>query len=147
MITLLGSLLGFGSSMLPKVFEIFTDRSDKSHELKVLEMQMKAQSQGHGERLEEINAEADIKEIQSLHQHDKLTGVGFIDGLRGSVRPVVTYVFLALFVTVEIVALFSLINAGTNAGDALQIIWSQDINSLWAAILSFWFGSRAIRNK
>tara|TARA_Y100000356_G_C11233750_1_gene276492 strand:- start:174 stop:614 length:441 start_codon:yes stop_codon:yes gene_type:complete len=145
MLTLLGSVLGFGTSFLPKVMDYFQDRSDKKHELLVLELQMKAQSQGHSERLEEINAEADIKEMQSLHRHDRLTGVKFIDGLRGSVRPVVTYVFLGLFVTVETVALFALMKAGANAGDALQIIWSQDINSLWAAILSFWFGSRAIR--
>ena len=145
MLTLLGSVLGCGTSFLPKVIDMFQDRSDKKHELLILELQMKAASQGHSEKLEEINAEADIKEIQSLHRHDKVTGVKFIDGLRGSVRPVVTYVFLSLFVTVETVALFTLVNQGVHAGEALQIIWSQDINSLWAAILSFWFGSRAIR--
>ncbi|HAI18752.1 MAG TPA: hypothetical protein DCM10_12370, partial [Xanthomarina gelatinilytica] len=60
MLTLLGSVLGFGTSFLPKVMDYFQDRSDKKHELLVLELQMKAQSQGHSERLEEINAEADI---------------------------------------------------------------------------------------
>ena len=39
MLTLLGSLLGFGSSFLPKVMDFFQDKADKKHELEVMTKQ------------------------------------------------------------------------------------------------------------
>ena len=59
MITLLGSLLGFISSTFPDLLKLFRDASDKKHEITLLQMQMDFQAQGHQERLEEINTNAD----------------------------------------------------------------------------------------
>ena len=45
MLSIVGSLIGFGSSFLPKVMDYFQDKQDKKHELslqdKVLESQLK----------------------------------------------------------------------------------------------------------
>jgi len=43
MLSLLGSLLGFGTSFLPKVMEFFQDKQDKKHELQVMEVQIRQQ--------------------------------------------------------------------------------------------------------
>ena len=60
MLTLLGSLLGFGSSLLPKVFEFFQERADRAHELAIIDRQMEQMKLGSALKLEEINAKADI---------------------------------------------------------------------------------------
>jgi hypothetical protein len=39
MLSLLGSLLGFGTSFLPKVMDYFQDRQDKAHEIAMLKAQ------------------------------------------------------------------------------------------------------------
>ena len=142
MFTLLGSALGFFTSFLPSVMDFFNKRQENKQELDIMSMQMDMMDKTAMHRLEAINVEADIREIESLHEHDKLTGVGFIDGLRGSVRPVITYIFMALFVFVEVSAYILLLDAGTNTLDAVLIVWDDRIMTMWAAILSFWFGSR-----
>jgi len=144
MISLLGSLLGFGTSFLPKVFEFFQDKSDKKHELAVMEVQIRQQKELATQKLEAVNVDADIREIESLHRSMQPTGVKFIDGLRGSVRPVITYAFFGLFVFVEVSAYLALTAQGVSALDAADATFDQDTRALFAAVISFWFGGRAI---
>ena len=64
MLSLLGSLLGFGTSFLPKVMDFFQDKQDKKHELEVMEVQIRQQKELATQKLEAINVEADIREIE-----------------------------------------------------------------------------------
>jgi|TARA_R100001132_G_C3227037_1_gene63247 hypothetical protein len=145
MLSLLGSVLGFGTSFLPKVIDFFQDKSDKKHELAVMEVQIRQQKELADQKLEAINVNADIREIESLHKSMQPTGVKFIDGLRGSVRPVITYAFFGLFVFVEVSAYIGLTAQGVSALDAANATFDEDIKALFAAVLSFWFGGRAIQ--
>ena len=145
MLSLLGSVLGFGTSFLPKVIDFFQDKSDKKHELAVMEVQIRQQKELADQKLEAINVNADIREIESLHKSMQPTGVKFIDGLRGSVRPVITYAFFGLFVFVEVSAYLALTAQGISALDAAQVTFDEDTKALFAAVISFWFGGRAIQ--
>ena len=144
MFTLLGSLLGFFTSFLPKVMDYAQDRADKAHELRVMELQIAAQRESHGQRLEEINVEADIREFEALQRSDAPAGVKWIDGLRASVRPVITYAFFALFLFVEAAAYVVLLRDGAGALEAAGRVWDDQTKALFAAVMSFWFGNRAI---
>ena len=145
MLSLLGSVLGFGTSFLPKVMDFFQDKSDKKHELAVMEVQIRQQKELADQKLEAINVDADIREIESLHKSMQPTGVKFIDGLRGSVRPVITYAFFGLFIFVEVSAYIGLTAQGVSALDAANATFDEDIKALFAAVISFWFGGRAIQ--
>jgi hypothetical protein len=145
MLSLLGSVLGFGTSFLPKVIDFFQDKSDKKHELAVMEVQIRQQKELADQKLEAINVDADIREIESLHKSMQPSGVKFIDGLRGSVRPVITYAFFGLFVFVEVSAYLALTAQGISALDAAQVTFDEDTKALFAAVISFWFGGRAIQ--
>ena len=144
MLSLMGSLLGFGTSFLPKVMEFFQDKQDKKHELAVMEVQIRQQKEVASQKLEAINVEADIREIEALQKSIQPSGVKWIDGLRGSVRPVITYSFFLLFVFVEVSAYLSLTASGVSGLDAAGAIWDEDTKALFAAVISFWFGGRAI---
>tara|TARA_R110002110_G_scaffold142015_8_gene330142 strand:- start:10800 stop:11249 length:450 start_codon:yes stop_codon:yes gene_type:complete len=144
MLSLLGSLLGFGTSFLPKVMDYFQDRSDKKHELAVMEVQIKQQKEIAIQKLEMVNVEADIREIESLHKSMQPTNVKWVDALRGSVRPVITYAFFMLFCFVEIAAYLSLTAQGVSGLDAVNVVWDEDTKALFAAVIAFWFGGRAI---
>ena len=146
MLSLFGSLLGFGTSFLPKVMEYFQDRQDKAHELAVMEKQMAMQERGHEMRLEEINIEADIRETESLHTHDRKTGVPWGDALRGSVRPVVTYIMVLEFVFIKTAAMYLIFGMDGVTLDTLALVWDEETRALFAAILSFWFGHRALKS-
>ena len=140
MLTILGSLIGFGSSFAPRILDFFQDRSDKKHELAIMERQAQI-------NLDRSVVDANIREVESLHKHDaSLDGGTFINGLRASVRPVIAYLFMILFMVVEITAFISIMdNAG--AGQAVLQIWDQDVMALWASVLAFYFGGRAYGKK
>ncbi|MDP6691083.1 MAG: hypothetical protein QF384_16445, partial [Alphaproteobacteria bacterium] len=101
---------------------------------------------GHEMRLEEINIEADIRETESLHRHDRKAGIAWVDGLRGSVRPVVTYIMVLEFVFIKTAAMFLIFGADGVTLDTLAVVWDEETRALFAAILSFWFGHRALKS-
>ena len=47
MITLLASLAGFISSLIPEIIKYFIDKGDKKHEIQILEYQMKLKKQNN----------------------------------------------------------------------------------------------------
>lgn len=145
MFTLLGSLLGFLSSALPDILKLIRDRSDKKHELAILDKQIEMQREGNANRLEEINIKADVAESMALYKEASVpSGVKWVEGLRASVRPVITYAFFMLFCTVKLTLLYTLIEDGGSFKYALLAIWDDESKALFAAIISFWFGSRNI---
>ena len=144
MLSLLGSLLGFGSSFLPKVMDFFQDKQDKKHEHAIMEVQIRQQKELATQKLEMVNVEADIRELEAIQKSVQNTGVRWIDGLRGSVRPVITYAFFGLFMFVEVSAYLALTASGISALNAVQLVWDDQTQALFAAVISFWFGGRAI---
>jgi len=144
MITLLGSLLGFSTSFLPEVLNFFRAGQDHKHKLETMQLEMEMMSKRSELKLELLDKQADIKEAEGLYKHDSMDAGGFINALRGSVRPVITYCFFGLFVAIKVTALLALMKAGNDLGGSLTIIWDDATAGLFAAIMSFWFGNRAV---
>ena len=145
MLTLLGSLLGFVSSAFPDVLKLWRDRADRKHELAILDRQMDVQRQGHTQRLEEIQVQADITESKALYRHaSQPSGVKWVEALQASVRPVITYAFFILFATVKTATLFKCLDRGVGLTDGLMTVWDAETQALFAAVMSFWFGQRAL---
>lgn len=144
MITLLGSLLGFGTSFLPEVLNFFKAGQDHKHKLESMQLEMELMTKRSELQLNIMDKQAEIKETEGLYKHDSMDAGGFINALRGSVRPVVTYVFFSLFIAIKITAIVALMNSGNDLGRSLSLIWDDQTAGLFAAIMSFWFGGRAI---
>jgi len=144
MITLLGSLLGFGTSFLPEVLGFFRANQEHKHSMQKAQLEIDLMSKRSELKLQIMDKQADISETEGLYKHDNIDAGGFINALRGSVRPVITYCFFALFVTIKVVALLAFMENGSELGDALTLIWDDATAGLFAAIMSFWFGNRAV---
>lgn len=149
MLTLLGSLLGFISSTFPDLLKFWQDKQDRKHELQILDRQMEQMRLGHNQRLDEIAINADVSQSLALYKHDSQpSGVTWVDGLRASVRPVITYGFFILFAWVKLSAVVLLMNqGGLSINEALIQIWDAETQALFAGILSFWFGSRSLAKR
>ena len=145
MISLIGALLGFGTSALPKIMGYFQDKQDKSHELKLMDKQLEQQIQIGNQKLDMVHVEADIRETEALlKSQTSLTKQSsqWITDLAASVRPVITYLLLAEFV------LLTFMLAGGYIDNAMySLIWSDEVVGIWAAVVSFWFGSRTFNRK
>jgi hypothetical protein len=141
MISLIGSLLGFASGVVPEVVGYFRKKQNHKFELELYQAKAKYAKVMTENKLQELDLKAEIQELKSLYKHDETltTDNGFISALRASVRPVITYFFFLMFVGVEVSVIFSLVDPVM-----LDQIWNTNTQGLFAAVLSFWFGSRAM---
>ena len=145
MITIISSLLGFGSSFLPSVLDFFKEKRDQKHELMLMDKQLEQQIKIGAQKIEMMNAEADVREIETLHktnaQITKKASQFFIN-LSASVRPVISY---AIFI--EFIILTFMMANGVISDETYQIIWSEPMQATWSATICFWFGSRSFNRK
>ena len=141
MITLLGAIIGFIGSAFPDMLKLFRDTQDRKHELAILQMQMAQKDQGHTHRIAEITASADIAESRALYKTYH-SGITWVDALNATVRPVIAYAFFGLYVYIKTVQFMLLPDSPL----PWQIVglWSPDDQAIFAGIISFYFGQRAM---
>ncbi|MDB4725930.1 hypothetical protein OAF54_00745 [bacterium] len=145
MLSLLGSLLGFGTSFLPKVMDYFQDKQDKAHELNMMDKQLAQQEVLGAQKLQMVNVEADIGETKALMKHSsKLQGSAsqWIVDLAASVRPVMTYLLF-----LEFIGLTVCLNMDWMTEAQYVLIWNNEMQAVWAAVVSFWFGARTMARR
>jgi hypothetical protein len=145
MLSLLGSLLGFGTSFLPKVMDYFQDKQDKKHELQLMDKQLEQQIQIGNQKLDMVHVEADIRETEALLKSQTAltkSSSQWITDLAASVRPFITYLLF-----IEFMALTLLLAGGYIDNVMYSLIWSDEVVGIWAAVISFWFGSRTFNRK
>jgi len=161
MMTLVSTLLGFASGGLPKVLDFFQDRGDKKHELALMAMQREreialakegyiAQAKVEEIKTDQIAMQTQAQERVAMHKHDMKIGEGastWVINLRASVRPVVTYLFVGLLITVDVAGIWYAYSTGVAFADAMNQVFSDDEMSILAAIIAFWFGSQAFSKK
>ncbi len=148
MITLLGAVLGLFTSALPDLLGLFKAKQDNVQELAILELQMRRDTAGHGFKMEEISAEADIREIESLHREfaQRKETWRWIEALISSVRPVITYCFFILYAAVKGSQIKLALGATGDLAVALNAVWHEADMALFATIMGFWFGQRALKH-
>jgi hypothetical protein len=168
MLTIFSTLVSFLMGGLPKILDFFQDKADKSHELKLAQMQTErelqlaaagyvAQQQIEAIKLDEIRthtASADRQvligaqqaEMAAIYAHDTSLNEGtsqWMKNLRASVRPVITYGFFFLLVGIDAVLAYKGITSGTDFNALADQLWDDETQALFAAIISFHFGGRA----
>lgn len=141
MITLLASLAGFLSSLVPDIMKYFIDKNDKSHEIKILEYQMQMTKLSANQRLEEIISVQNAVEANAIYKTYK-TGITWVDALNGTVRPVLAYSFFFIYTYIKFLQ-YKVIILSTEINQVVEVLWSIDDQAIFAGIISFYFGQRA----
>jgi len=168
MLTLFSSLISFLMGGLPKILEFVQDRADKKHELALAAMQtereltLKKAGLEAQERIEhiqteqiQINAEVTnnqtaMQERQALYAHDIALGQGasvWVINMRAATRSVITYGMFAMFMFVEVFGFYYAWHTDVAFTVALDQLWDDDTQIIWACIVSFWFGGQAFKSK
>jgi len=161
MMTLFSTLLSFLMGGLPKLFDFFQDRADKSHELALAQMQterelalrkagLEAQERIEHIQTEQIQITADVAERQALYAHDIAIGQGasqWVINARAMVRPAITYGLFILFAFVEIFGFWFAFYKEVPFDLALELLWDNETQIIWASVVSFWFGTQAFGKK
>ena len=145
MLSLVGSVLGFGTSFLPKVLGYFEEKRDQKHELQMMDKQLEQQLQIGKQKMQMMNIDADFRETETLHkEHASITSKSsqWCVNLSASVRPIITY---CLFIEFAILTLS--VNMDWITAQQYTMIWNDEFQAVWAAVVSFWFGQRSFNRK
>lgn len=142
LLALLSPILGILGSLLPSVVRIFERKQELKYEIELTKIKVDAAAAQANLNYNIELVKAESIERQSLYDHDKsLDGGKFVNALRASIRPVVTYSFFLLFVAVKISAAYVMIKTGMSMPDMLKAVWDTETMALFSTIMGFWFGS------
>jgi hypothetical protein len=144
MIALISTLLGLMGGFLPKLLGYFERKKEHQYALEIHRLNIEAARENIKLQvsLEEIKSLVD--EGKSLRDHDSQSDGGwFIQNLRASVRPVITYIFFALFIVTKVTVFYIMLNGGAAGLAIMAAIWDEATVGLFCTIMAFWFGSRA----
>ena len=146
MLSIIGSLLGFASSTAPAIMDHFQSKDNRKHEIDKMKTLAEIKAQGIDLDMKVYDQMGADKEHERLIAHDTAfqQSTGWTSALQKSVRPVITYAFFGLFATIEVTLLMEALDKGTDFAEAINLLWDEDTKAIFAAIISFWFGSRAI---
>ena len=115
----------------------------------MLEAKAKYASELSKLKLKELDAEADIEEVKGLYKHAESLAQAnkstFVSALQASVRPVITYAFFAIFAFVKITYVIMAVQEGRDVLPAILEAWDEESQTVFAAIISFWFGQRVFK--
>lgn len=156
MLSIFSSILGFITSGLPSVLGFFQQRGDQKHELEMAKLQNEqalamaekgyiASQRVEEIKLDEVNAQTYAQERTALYDYATKEAEGasqWVINLRASVRPIITYIMVAILLFIDITSLVWAINTGGFNKDALIAVFSEDQMAIVASIIGFWFGSR-----
>ena len=141
MIALLGSLLGFATSIVPNILKYFEDKRKEEYALSVMDKKMEFQKLKGDQTYDTTQLESTTKEIQAIHkEHASVTRAAsqWAINLAASVRPVVTYSLFLEFAVLTVAVFMGWISVWQ-----MDSIWDAEMKAIFAAIVSFWFGQRA----
>ena len=156
MLSILSGILGFATSGLPRVLKFFEQKGDNAHEeaMAKLEMEralaMAEKGFASQEKIEEfktdqVEMETYAEERVALYKHDEKHAQNastWVINLRASVRPIITYIFVSIFLFADIAGLWWAINTGVDFETAMNIVISTEEMAIISSIIGFWFGSR-----
>ena len=148
--TLLGGLLGGAFRLAPEFLKWLDRKGERGHELAMQDKALEFEKIRGAQRMDEIGAGADaawnVGAIETLRDavrtQGEKTGVRWADALSSSVRPVITYWFMALYCAAKTAAFVAAVTAGAGWGVAILHAWTEADQALWAGVLNFWFLGR-----
>jgi predicted PurR-regulated permease PerM len=167
MLSLISTLGGLLISGLPKLLDHFQDKADKKHELALASMQTErelqlaaagfaAQARIEEIRTDQVRMETDAKMTEAALKHDEKVldkASQWVASYVGTVRPTVTYLFVAELIVINLFLAFYLWkhpHLVQSVDDVLRyadVIFSSDEMSMLGAIIGYWFGSRGWQKK
>ena len=148
--TLLGGLLGGAFRIAPEILKWLDRKGERGHELAMQDKALKFEKLRGVQRMSEIGAGADaawnVGAIETLREavraQGEKTGVRWADALSSSVRPVITYWFMALYCAAKTATVAAALTGGAGWGVAILYAWTEADQALWAGVLNFWFLGR-----
>lgn len=149
LLTIISALGGAAINIIPSIFAYLVRREDTvqqrdkyEHEIEVLRLKGDQAALQAEVRIDD----ARVAERDRLRSADVSSySSGFWGFVRASIRPVITYTLFMSFVAIKGFAFYhATFVIGYDILMALDFIWDPETQAIFAAVIGFWFGSRAM---
>ncbi len=148
--TIVGSILGFLGSGIGPLLDFFNQKEMSKLEINKMEKSIEMSKLGFTQDQIMYGLKSKDEEHARLLRHDEVItekGTGWIGGLQRLVRPLITYTFFGLFVMVEWSIASAALDSGLPFDKAIQYVWDDNANAMFATVITFWFGNRVFEKK
>ena len=154
---LVGSLLGGVFRLAPEVLKFFDKKNERQHELAMFDRQCDLEKVRGQIKLDEIGAhraaavdvgamDAFSAAIQQQTEMAKAAG-GFAASLSASVRPVVTYLLVGVYLALQIAMAVHIFITGGSIESVFRFVMTADFVALVAGILNYHFLNRTLEKR
>lgn len=155
LLTLFGGSLGGILRFVPEVFKLFTEHKDREHEYRMTELQLKIDEARSAQALDLVHAQGAIDQaagemkayLAALEGQGRITGVGWIDALNQSVRPVLLYWWMILFTAVKVLTVVQATGEYTTLAAFISVIWTPQDAGILSMMIGFWYVNRTIEKR
>lgn len=147
--------MGGAFRLAPEVLKWFDRKAERAHELALLGKNMEADRLRGEQALAQLDVQREISMVgaglaaiqEGIKGQFQLTKIKWLDALNISVRPIITYWFMALYAAAKIAAFVALLYSGAQMSDAIKAIWTDSDMALFGGILNFYFIGRVFDKK
>jgi len=132
----------------PEALKFFDQKNERKHELAMLDAEMRF-AQVKGEiAMRQTEAQMQVAEIAAMteaikEQSATAQAAGqFVAAISALVRPLITYIFVLLYVSVKVVGYSLAVAQGGDWKELLVASWTEEDMSTMTMLLTFWFTGR-----
>lgn len=141
--------MGIISSTIPSLISYWQQKSKHAYDLAILNLQIEAARNGLEISRQIADIKATVDEGNNLRSTDvELDGGEFINALRASVRPVITYTLFGLFVGIKFFVAAIILMTGdltvSNMKLAFDAILDDNTMAITSTVIGYYFGARAL---
>lgn len=154
---IVGSLLGGIFRLAPEVLKFFDKANERKHELAMFQRQCDLEQIRGQQKLAEIGAQRDAAidvgvmdafnaAINQQAEMAKAAG-GWAAALSASVRPIVTYLLVGVYLSLQVAMSSYIFSNGGSIKDIFEFVMTPDFVALVSGILNYHFLNRTLEKR
>jgi hypothetical protein len=155
---ILGSIFGGLFRLAPEVLKLVDRKNERAHEHKMFVLQTDLEKVRGAQRLQEIGAQhamqldvgvmdAVTAAINQQAEMVKAAGKGWVASLSASVRPIVTYLLVGVYLGLQLTMATHIMLTGGSVADVFKFVMTQDFVALVCGILNYHFLNRTLEKR
>lgn len=141
--TALPAILGALAGMVPAIVQWLTLKETNAQQVRMEQLRQQGNREQIAGQVDIANSQIDLRQADRIYDFGNgSSGNKFVDALAVFVRPYITLVFFHLFLLIEVALFIYGVNSGYDLGQLAKLLWDDNTQAIFAAIIGFWFGDR-----
>lgn len=139
-------ILGALAGMVPGILQFFTVKANNAHDLELKKLELQAARENTALQVDLAEAHTDAEQQKTIYTYAAgPSGVKWIDGLAAFIRPYITLIMFHAWLGLEGLLLLYGIANGVTLTEMARLLWPDETQAMFSAIIGFWFGDRMLR--